>query len=91
MSVFEAPLRQQSVAGEVPWLVGILVVLAVLGMDGVGRQQDGRLWWAVVLVVQDGLLHLGTPEFSVAPSKRAPSLSELLDKTMQQNHSAPSQ
>lgn len=54
-----APLRQQPVVGEVARLVDVFAVLAVLGVDGVGGHQDGRLWRTVVLVVQDGLLHLG--------------------------------
>lgn len=60
-----APLRQQPVVGEVARLVDVFAVLAVLGVDGVGGHQDGRLWRTVVLVVQDGLLHLGKTQCSV--------------------------
>lgn len=52
------PLRQQPVVGEVPGLVGIFVVVAILGLDRVRRQQHRRLRGTVVLIVQDGLLHL---------------------------------
>ena len=35
-----------------------LVVVAVLGLDGVGREEHGRLRGTVDLIIQDRLLHL---------------------------------
>ncbi len=52
------PLREQVLVGQQPRLVGGLVVVAVLGLDGVGRQQHRSLGRAVHVHVQDGLLHL---------------------------------
>lgn len=53
-----SPLWQQSVVGEVARLVAVFVVVGVLGLDRVGCQQHGSLRGTVVLIVQNGLLHL---------------------------------
>ncbi len=56
------PLRQQPVMGKVSRLVDIFVVVSILGLDRVRCQQHSRLWGTVVLIVQDGLLHLAERE-----------------------------
>ena len=45
-----APLRQEPVVGEEALLVLLVLVVAVLGLDGVRGQQDGRLRRTVHLV-----------------------------------------
>lgn len=40
----------------------ILIVVSKLGLNRVGGQQHGCLWWAVDLVAQDAVLHLQKEE-----------------------------
>lgn len=56
------PLRKETVVGEVTGGVQLLVKVAILGLDGVGGEQDGRLGRAVNVVRQDGVLHLQVEE-----------------------------
>ena len=56
------PLGQQPVVGQVARLVALLAVVSVLGLHRVRGQQHRRLRGAVVLIVQDGLLHLQEEE-----------------------------
>ncbi|TNN76133.1 hypothetical protein EYF80_013664 [Liparis tanakae] len=43
---------------QVSRLVLFFVVVSKLGLDRVGGEQHGGLWWTVDLVAQDALLHL---------------------------------
>lgn len=40
----------------------LLVVVGILGLHGVGGQEDGCFWGAVDVVVEDALLHLQEEE-----------------------------
>lgn len=53
-----SPVWQQSIRQQVSGPVDLFVVVSKLGMNRVGGQQHGCLWWTVNLVAQDALLHL---------------------------------
>lgn len=57
-----SPMWQQAFRQQVSGPVGLFVVVSKLGMNRVGGQQHGCLWWTVNLVAQDALLHLQEEE-----------------------------
>ena len=57
-----SPLRDEPLGAEVPGLVQLLVVVAELGLHGVGAQEHSGLGRAVDLVAEDALLHLQEEE-----------------------------
>ena len=56
------PLGEETVVGQVTGRVQLLVVIAVLGLNGVRSEQHRRFGWAVNVVRQDGVLHLQVEE-----------------------------
>lgn len=64
IDIHRLPLGQKPLGGQVAVLVHRRVVLAVLGLHGVGGQEHGGLRWAVDLLQQDGLLHLQEEELA---------------------------
>lgn len=64
IDIHRLPLGQKPLGGQVAALVHRRVVLAVLGLDGVGGQEHGGLRWAVDLLQQDRLLHLQEEELA---------------------------
>lgn len=53
-----SPVRQQAFGHQIPGSVELFVVVFKLGLDGVGGEQYGCLWWTVDFIAQDALLHL---------------------------------
>lgn len=58
MSCCFSPLWQKPVVGKIARLVDVLVVVGVFGLDRVGRQKHCGLRRTIILIVQNGLLHL---------------------------------
>lgn len=52
------PVRQQAFRHQVSGSVELFIVVSKLGLDRVGGQQYGCLWWTVDFVAQDAFLHL---------------------------------
>lgn len=53
---------QQAFRQQVSRSVDFFVVVSKLGLNRVGSQQHGCLWWTVNLVGEDSLLHLQEEE-----------------------------
>ena len=51
-------LGEEAVVGQEAWGVDILLVVTVLGLDGVTGQQHRGLGWAINFIGQNGVLDL---------------------------------
>ena len=53
------PLWEQFVPRQISCRVSVFVIVGIFGLHSVGGQQHSCFWWAIDVIIQDGLFDLG--------------------------------